>query len=468
LSNPNAIDSILIADNSFFQKREASTYNINYAFDNKKSSLNIDIDFGRYRNESDYIQPNRYFDAARTVLFSEVLTAYETPADIDIFTATIDYETNFAGGKLGLGSKISKVDTDNTFLFYNITDGQRVQNDYRSNEFFYEENVYAGYASFQRSFNEKLKFSAGLRVESTDITGDLKAFLPELQEDPVDLDYTNFFPSAGLTYDLASGKTLSLNYGRRINRPDYNFLNPFTFQYSELSFLKGNEKLNPEIVNNIEVGYTLNYRYNFKVSYSKTTDQITRLVQPDKVDPRANLITWENLAEQTIYGFNFSAPFAVTKWWNVYINLSGGYLNNQADYGDGAIVDVQSFTYNIFQQNTFTLPGGYTGEFSIWFAGPGIWGGTFVYDERYSLDLGLQKKFFNDLMNVKLSISDIAYQTGWSGYSDYNGLSGNRRGNWDSRKVALSMSFNFGNSNVKSRNRSTGIENESKRVGNQN
>ena len=351
-------------------------------------------------------------------------------------------------------------------MFYDIIAGQRIQNNNRSNEFFYDEHVYAGYASYQRPINEKLNFSVGLRVESTDAVGDLKAFLPELQKDPVDLEYTNFFPSAGLTYNLADNKTLSLNYGRRINRPDYNVLNPFSVQLSELSFLKGNEKLNPEIVNNFEVGYTLNFRYNFKLSYSKTTNQITRLVAPDDEDPRAGFISYANLAEQRVYGLNISAPFGVTEWWNVYMNLSGGYLNNQADYGNGAIVDVQAFTYNIFQQNTFTLPGGFTGELSIWFAGPGIWGGVFEYDTRYSIDLGLQKKFFNDLMNVKLSATDISYQTGWSGSSNFDGLVGERRGNWDSRKVALSMSYNFGNSNVKSRNRSTGIEDESKRVGN--
>ena len=468
MSSPSTIliiDSVLLADNSSLQNRDGSTYNVNYAFGNKKSSLNFDIDYGRYRNEGDFIQPNRYYDATRTVLLTEVLTAYNTPVNIDIYTAKIDYETELAGGKLGLGSKISKVDTDNTFLFYDIIGGQSVLNKKRSNEFFYDESVYAGYANYQRPINEKLKFSSGLRVEYTDAIGNLKVFSGS-QKDPVDLEYTNFFPSAGLTYNLASNKTLSLNYGRRINRPDYNFLNPFTFQYSELSFLKGNEKLKPEIVNNFELGYTLNYRYNFKLSYSKTTDQITRLVQPDDEDPRANLITWENLAEQTIYGVNISAPFGVTKWWNCYINFSGGYLNNQADYGEGAIVDVQAFTYSIFQQNTLTLPGGFTGEISVWVAGPGIWGGVFEYDTRYSIDFGLQKKFFNDLMNVKLSASDITYQTGWSGTSNFDGLTGERQGVWDSRKVALSLSYNFGHSNVKSRQRSTGIEDESKRVNN--
>jgi len=241
-------------------------------------------------------------------------------------------------------------------------------------------------------------------------------------------------------------------------------LNPFTVQLSELSFQKGNEKLNPEIVNNIELGYTLNFRYNFKLSYSKTTDQITRLIAPDDEDPRAGFITWANLAEQTIYGLNISAPFGVKEWWNVYINFSSGYLDNQADYGDGAIVDVQAFTYSTFQQHTFTLPGGFTAEVSGWFSGPGVWGGVFEYESSYSLNLGLQKKFFNDLMNVKLSANDITYQSGWSGFSDFDGLLGTGNGNWDSRRVNLSMSYSFGNSKVKSRKRSTGIEDESKRV----
>lgn len=464
LSNPAAIDSVLVANNSSVQDRDQSTYNFNYAFDNKKYSLNFDVDYGKYRNNSQYIQPNRYYDASRQELLTEILTEYDTPVDIDIYTAKIDFETDLAGGKLGLGTKFSKVDTDNIFLFYNIIEGNRVRDDRRSNEFFYDEKVYAGYASYQRPINDKLNFSAGLRVESTDAVGELKAFSQELQEDPVDLEYTDFFPSAGLTYNLAHNKTLSFNYGRRINRPDYNVLNPFTVQLSELSFMKGNEKLNPEIVNNFELGYTLNYRYNFKLSYSKTTDQITRLIAPDDEDPRAGFITWANLAEQTIYGLNISAPFGVKEWWNVYMNLSSGYLDNQADYGDGAIVDVQALTYSIFQQHTFTLPGGFTGEISGWYSGPGVWGGVFEYESSYSLNLGLQKKFFNDLMNVKLSANDVTYQSGWSGFSNFDGLEGTGNGNYDSRRVALSISYNFGNSNVKSRKRSTGIEDESKRV----
>ncbi len=465
LSNVDMIDSVLIAENLSDQMRDQSTYNINYAFDNKKHSLNMDVDYGRFRNDYAYVQPNRYFLEDRTTLLTEILTEYDTPIEIDIYTAKVDYETDIFGGKIGLGSKFSKVSTDNSFLFYDIKNGARERDDNRSNIFLYDENVYAGYANFQRVINPKWSMSAGLRVETTDAVGDLQAFKPELQEDPVNLNYTNFFPSGGVTYQQARNKSWSLNFGRRINRPDYNVLNPFTVQLSELSFMKGNESLNPEIVNNLELGYTLNYRYNFKLSYSKTTNQITRLIAPDDEDPRAGFITWANLAEQTIYGFNAALPFQVKPWWNAFVNLSGGFLNNQADYGDGAIVDVQAFTYTMFQQHTFTLPKGFTGEISGYYSGPGVWGGVFKYNPTWALNLGLQKKFFNDMMNVKLSANDIFFQSGWDGESNFDGLIGRGMGNWDSRRGAISISYNFGNKNVKSRKRKTGIEDESKRVG---
>ena len=223
--------------------------------------------------------------------------------------------------------------------------------------------------------------------------------------------------------------------------------------------------MQPEIVNNLELGYTLKYRYNFKIGYSNTTDQITRLIGPSDTDERANFITWENLATQKILSANISAPVQISKGWNAYFNLSASYLDNQADYGGNAIVDVQAGTYSIFQQHTIDLPNKFKGEISGWYSGPGVWGGVFRYDPQWSLNLGLQRKFMKDMLNVKLSAQDIFYQSGWEGYSQFNGLYSVGNGNWDSRQVSLSLSYNFGNQNIKSRRRSTGLEDESKRVG---
>ena len=465
-STPELIDSILVANTTDNNRRQQQTYNLNYRFDNTKGrSLNVDFDYGNYQNDSKRYQPNRYFNATEDAVLTEIINSFDTPSDIDIFTVQADFEDKLWGGTLGTGAKFSQVVSDNTFLFFDEPNGTPVRNDKRSNLFKYDEKVYAGYVNYARKLGNKWNFTAGLRAEQTDASGDLQAFLPELEEPPVLLNYLSWFPNAGLTWDLAPKHSLALNGGRRINRPDYNVLNPFNNQISQLSYEKGNPFLRPEIVNNVELGYTLAYRYNFKLAYSRTTDQITRLIAPDEEDPRAGFITWANLADQTVFSLNVSAPVQLFKWWNAYFNLSGSHLDNQADYGDGGVVDVQAFSYSIFQQHTFDLPLGIKGEISGYFSGPGVWGGVFIYETSWSLNMGLQRKFLRDRLNVRLAADDLFYETGWDGYSDFNGLLSYGGGRWDSRRISLSLGYRFGNDNVKSRKRNTGLETEAGRVG---
>ncbi|MGB3549039.1 MAG: TonB-dependent receptor [Saprospiraceae bacterium] len=459
-------DSLLRAANVGTSQRNQQTYNLNYRFDpGKGRSLNVDLDYGRFRNDELRDQPNRYFAADGETLLSTADNYFDTPVDIDIYTAKTDYEQPIGKGQFGAGLKYSRVETGNTFLFYDVTNEVRTLSDTRSNQFDYEENVYAAYLSYAGQLTEKISYSAGLRTELTDAVGQLTPFRRDLREDPVNLDYISFFPSAGVTYAVKQGNTVALNYGRRINRPDYNVLNPFRNQLSQLSYERGNPFLSPEIVDNVELGYTLKYRYNFKLAYSRTSNQITRLIGPDEVDPRAGFISWDNLATQTVYNFNAALPFQVTEGWNAFFNVNAGYTDNQADYGDGATIDVQVFSYSVFMQQTFPLPFDLTGEVSGYYSGPGVWGGVFEYEDQGALNLGLQRKFFDDRMNVKLSANDIFFTSGWRGVSNFNGLRGVGNGNWDSRRVALSISYAVGNSKVKSRNRKTGLEDESKRVG---
>lgn len=465
--NSEAVDSVLVALSRTDRENMNQSYNVNYRYDNrdKKRSFNVDLDYGSYDSEVFRTLPNVYYDASLTNVMTVVNNWFDTPSEIDIYTAKADFESELWGGNFGVGSKYSRVISDNTFLVFDEVDGVQTQNDTLSNIFNYDETVYAGYVEYKRQINNKWSFSSGLRAELTDATGDLQAFVSELAEDPVELYYLRWFPNVGFTYTKDPMNVFNLNYGRRINRPDYNVLNPFNNRLSEISYEKGNPRLQPEIVNNVELGYTYQYRFNFKLAYSKTLDQITRLIGPDENDPRAGFITWDNLAEQTIWSFNASMPMTVTPKWSTFVNLGGSRIDNQADYGDDGVVDVQAWTYNIYTQNTFTLPKGFKGEISGYFSGPGVWGGVFLYDENWALNLGLSKKFFKDQLSVRVTANDIFYQSGWTGTSSFNGLVSTGRGNWDSRYVSLSVGYNFGNQNVKSRKRSTGLEKEAERVG---
>ena len=460
------IDSILLAESTADNTRKQNTYNINYRFYNKKGqNLNLDLDYGTYKNTNQRNQPNIYYTPSQDSILAQTLSTFNTPRNIDIYTGKLDYERNIGKGKIGLGTKYSRVETNNTFEVSDEVNNVSTINNTLSNLFDYDENVYAGYFSFSHPLGKKWNAQAGLRAEQTEAVGTLTAYDPNLQAAPVNLNYLSWFPNAGLTYKVSKMNSLALNYGRRINRPDYNVLNPFRTQRSELSIERGNPFLKPEIVNNFELGYTLFYKYNFKIAYSRTDDKITRLIGPDGVDPRASFISWDNLATEEVISFNASLPVTIKKkFWNAFFNLSANHVNNQADYGNGAVVDVQNFGYTIYQQHTFSLPKGFKTEISGYYSGPGVWGGVFKYDANWSVGAGLSKEFLKKKLKARLNASNIFRQVGWKGSSEFNGLKSSGNGRFDNHFISISLSYNFGNQKLRSRKRKTGLEEESKRV----
>jgi hypothetical protein len=83
----------------------------------------------------------------------------------------------------------------------------------------------------------------------------------------------------------------------------------------------------------------------------------------------------------------------------------------------------------------------------------------------WSVDAGIQKKILKDRGNLKLSVSDIFKTQEWSGENNFGALAMKARGGWESRRAKINFTYLIGNTDVKSaRRRTTGIEDESKRI----
>jgi len=175
-------------------------------------------------------------------------------------------------------------------------------------------------------------------------------------------------------------------------------------------------------------------------------------------------ITYDNLADQYHYSINISSPKSINEWWNSFVSITGYIVNNQADYGDGKIVDLSQKSLNIYIQQTFSLPGKLSLELSGWYNSPAIWEGTFEGAAMGSVDFGIQKKFLKGKGNLKLSVSDIFKTTDWNMTSQFGDLFIDGNGGWDSRRFKASFSYSFGNNKIKSRARKTGLENEKSRI----
>ncbi|WP_350293519.1 TonB-dependent receptor [uncultured Croceitalea sp.] len=454
------VDSILIALNQTQNTSYNINSNLNYRYaDTLGYSINVDLDYGRYNSERDAFQPNTYFNGNGEQMLSERITFQDTPIDIDIATAKVDYEQNFLKGKLGLGFKLSYITTDNTFDFFNQVNGQNVLDPTQSNQFEYQENINAVYFNYNRKWG-KWNVQFGLRMENTDSDGILTS-QQQNNDDRVERNYTNFFPSGGLTYQLNPKNQFALTYSRRIQRPNYQSLNPFEYKLDELSFSKGNPFLQPQYTNNVKLSHTFNYRLTTSLSYSYVSDFFARVTLAE--GQNTNFLTTLNVANQEVINLGISYPKKIYDWWNLYFSLNAYISDFKATSPE--FLPVRQETLSFYAQNTIKLSKSLRMEVSGWYSSPSIWGGTYRTQSIGSLNLAFQQKFFDDRFMARLSFNDILYTVPWRGTTQFGELFIDGSGGNDSRQIAFGLTYDFGRNEIKkARNRKTGLEDENKRI----
>ena len=109
-----------------------------------------------------------------------------------------------------------------------------------------------------------------------------------------------------------------------------------------------------------------------------------------------------------------------------------------------------------------------TAELSGFYTSPSIWQGTFKSKAMGGIDAGVQQTLFKGKATFKATVTDIFQTMRWGGTSNFAGQYIKSNGGWESRQLRISLSYRFGNAQVKAaRQRKTAAEDESKRVGSQ-
>lgn len=451
---------ILLSKNDVHNKTYNLYSNMNYKYQGaNEKSFNVDLDFGKFNSDRGNYQPNLRYDPSETFVIGQSDISQQTPVDIAIASLKSDYEQQLFKGKIGVGFKTSVVNTKNTFDVYNYVGGAPVFDDNESNRFNYTENINAAYVNYNRNFT-KINFQFGLRMENTSSDGKLLS-TQQNEYARVKRNYTDFFPSGGITYLMNENNSLALIYSKRIERPSYQSLNPFKNQMDALSYSQGNPFLQPQYTNNIKLSHTYKYKLITTLSYSYISDFFA---QVSVADGNFSYLTSKNVADNEIFNLGISYPFKVVKWWNVYLSVNGFYSRYIPTNPSFTAIDQE--TLNLYAQNTFNLPGEVTMEVSGWFNSPSVWGGTYRTKSLGSLDLAFQRKFLSKKLNVRLAFSDILYTSPWTGQTEFGDAVIYGEGGSDSRQVRFSLSYNFGRDEVKkARNRNTGLEDEKNRIG---
>jgi hypothetical protein len=441
-------------DNRF--KNGSINLNWKHSFDTAGRELMTDFDFVAYDNTGDLFLTTEKYDGSLQLINRSYLRGH-LPSQIKIYTLKSDYTYPIKDGRIEAGVKVSYVKNDNLVDYENFLNGKWEYDNLRSNHFIYDENINAGYVNFNKQI-KKWTLQAGLRVENVIAHGN-----QVVSKEKFTRDSTNLFPTAFVSYAVDKKNSLTMSYGRRIQRPNYQDLNPFIFFLDTLSFRQGNIFLRPQYTHNIELTYAYLGKYIATVNFNTTDDVISQLIKQNE-GSLIQFLTVDNVARFDNFGLSLTAPFTIAKKWNMnwFANVfnshyEGIYENKPID---------KSFTTFMFNlTNSFNIGKGYMAELSGFYRHKSLQGLTII-DPVYQLSLGGQKQVLKGKGTVRLNVRDPFAWQRFKGVNKYGKVDAQFQFIPDSRQVTATFTWRFGNNgqNNQPRRRTSSSIDEQSRV----
>jgi iron complex outermembrane recepter protein len=453
-NSSNQIDSIVIADNS--NKRNSNNFatnlNLRHAFDSTGKEFTVDVDYLTYYQTTDQFLVNNFLNPDFSVRKDPSQLKGNLPSKVDIYAAKTDFTFPLKKtAKIETGLKTSYVTTDNDALYQNNTSGGYVTDEGKTNHFIYKENINAAYINFSQQI-KKWGVQAGLRAENTNAKGH-QVGNSTRPDSLFKKNYTNLFPTVYVSYAANKKNTFAINYGRRIDRPDYQDLNPFYYFLDEYTYQVGNTLLQPQFSDNLELSHTYNGFLTTTLNYSEVHHVFTEVLK-QITSERKTFVTKENIASKSNIGLAVSANFPVTKFWttNLYTNVNHDAYKGQLS---GGMLNVESTMFFSNMNNQFKFNKGWSAELSGFYRSKGI-EGQMLINPMWRLDAGLQKQILKKKGSLKLSIRDIFKSQNFTGGVNYQDIDAIIKNTRDSRAASLTFSYRFGKPMQNQQRRKTG------------
>ena len=466
-------------------KAPQHTANLNYTHTFSEAlerELTVNIDYNRYNNGSVNFQETNYDKPFKGI--SALGIDIKSRQIVNIYSAKMDFQTKFwktgmieAGVKYALSSTDNNMTTDST--------RNRIVRPTDHNAFLYNEHVAAAYISVGKQFGEHWSVKLGLRGEYTFSHGEWR---DNGLDSVINKSYFDPFPTAYIGYTtkplgkLQQPIAVSASYTRRIKRPSYWMLNPFTSYVDAYSIQKGNTNLTPEFNNDVELHFSwtqyLNMTFNFAHTQNMFSSKVTIL--PSGI----GLSQWTNFGTCTTHGVNISltelplVPKYITMedgsksmqgaWLALTINAGWlHFINKSYEKQDDGTPDYIMKSHYGYVGGTLSayLPKDWTMTFDANWSSPMLTGYN-RSGSTYFASFGIRKMYMKKGLIFNLNVQDLLRSL-----SFHNEDMGQEPGNssWykntiRQQRVMFSLTWMFGQYQ-QHKNRKVGSLDESSRLG---
>lgn len=451
-SQSHLVDSLFITNGRNNKELISNQFNYHlvYKIDSIGRKLSLDYDFFKYKSNSE-----RFFNTKKGTedQINPLTSALNIGnQNIQNNSVNIDMEHPTAWASINYGGKLSFIETSNDFLYYNFKNDIPVVDPTNSNSFAYTENTQSLYLSIHKEINEKWEAKIGIRMENTQTKG-VSAALNEINR----MRYTEFFPTAYIVYNLNANNTFNINYGKRIQRPSYNFLNPFRWVISPYMYSEGNPFVQPSFAHNLELGYNYKDNLNTSIYFSQVNDGFGQVTFLDNETNIRKILVRNYLLSNTI-GLSQIIVINPMSWLGV--NFSGDiYYSSAKSRIPEALPSLNGWN-GVFTMNTDIILNKDNTAFlnmNYIFVTAGE-EGLFKGSQFSQFDVSFKYLVLDKKLTLAVHANDV-FSSNRPTYTTYNNSIKNSFQNYyDIRFVRFSVAYNFGKAFNKEKRKETNLE----------
>lgn len=339
-------------------------------------------------------------------------------------------------GKAEAGLRSTNRTVNNEYALEELQGEQWVVFPAFNNNMIYTERVHAGYVMAGNKFN-KLSLQAGLRGEYSDITTELTE-----TNEVNHRSYFDLFPSINFGYEFDKSRTLQLSYSKRINRPHFWSLLPFSNFSDSRNFFQGNPNLNPEYTHSFETGYLVNWSSGSILSsayYRYRVGDIQRVVQV--ADDGSTRIFPINVGSTNAYGLEVNFSYTVGSWWD--INSSANFFRAITEgQFEGEALNQDTYAFHARTTSKMKISDGFEFQTSFFYRGPRqTTQGRQL--SAYSLDLALAKDIMKGKGTITANVRDLLNTRKWRSITEIEeeDYFAERVSQWAPRQVRLTFTY---------------------------
>ncbi len=314
--------------------------------------------------------------------------------------------------KLGIGGKVnySEIISRSNISSFEPLSGKYAYDSSLSNYLDYKQHVYALYVEMTFPVGKLFDTKIGGRYERTEIN----SFYSNAQQQAAQHGYNTFVPSIFFSKKLNDQQTIKLSYSKRIERPDYNELNPFINTTDPKNISAGNPYLLPEIGHRFELSYSRNFDKSGSIMFTAFYRINEHDIQPfivfypslkvgDSIYTNVALSMRQNIGSEKNMGMNIFVDLHLNSKLNIRSNLFffARHTINVLDPG----YNYNSFNYRFNMNASYQFRKGLAGEFFANFNSP-----RHEAQGRYpsftSYSIALRKQFWNKKGSLAFSATN--------------------------------------------------------------